>query len=184
MTIPYPEWAAEPGLSQVICGCTGEEFVFLISDVAGRLVCTRCQTVNGEWRRTSGPLVTFPDIEPMPPDLRGQLPRTVPPPDMLPPRDTLSPPRVGAGWGTPPGIPPEPIPGPDDSTVMAGKFDVPGGLPEISPDKCNAVLKGGPLDGRLTYVPPDVTTYVIAGSGTYLRTLDVSGGRTVYLIRG
>jgi len=205
MTMPYPDWAAEPGLSQVICHCTGEEFVFLVSDVAARLVCTRCQAVNGVFSRIQGePLVTFDDVPPMPPGLPGQLPHTLPPDEIMAPRDTLPP--SGATWGDPPpGIPPEPLgqppdivdissmgDAPQDATgLLAGKYNVPGGLPEMSPEVCNAVLKGGILDGRLTYVPPDVATYIIAGSGTWLRTAETTPpeptapqGRRVYLFKG
>jgi hypothetical protein len=64
-----------------------------------------------------------------------------------------------------------------------GTYTVPG-LPSMSPGKCNAYLRGGTLDGTLTYVPPDVVNYVIAGAGTYFRTLEVHEGRTVYLHKG
>src|SRR5215475_13579247 len=101
MTMPYPDWAAEPNLSQVICHCTGEEFVFLVSDVAARLVCKRCQAVNGVFHRVPGdPLVTFDDIPEMPPDLPGQIPHGPPPPEILPPRDGTI--HAGAAWDTPP----------------------------------------------------------------------------------
>lgn len=189
---PVPDWAHEPGLSQVICGCTGEHFVFLISDKAARLVCIRCNAVNGVFQREPDqPLVTFDDIPPMPPGT--DLPRIPPPAEVLPPhRDVLGGPggggpgaTAGVAWGSPGGLPPEPdvFTGGVPDTPDRDNYAVPG-LPDMTPANCNVYLRNGPLDGRLTYVPPDVVTYVISGLGAYYRTLEVHEGRTVYLHKG
>lgn len=223
MTEPVPSWASEPGLSQVICGCTGETMIFLISDVAARLLCSRCGAVNGEFRRQPGePLVTFDDIPPAPPEGLN-LPHILAPPDALGQRDTIQGQggvQAGAAWGfdpypghgsgggaggSAPGATGSPGGGSAFGTTGAagggggglggqggthagssgdsGTYQVPK-LPTMSPNLCNAYLRGGTLDGTITYIPPDVVNYVIVGAGSYIRTLEVHEARTVYLSKG
>jgi hypothetical protein len=43
-----PDWAREQGLSQVVCACLCENFHFVVSELALRMVCVSCRAVNAE----------------------------------------------------------------------------------------------------------------------------------------
>jgi hypothetical protein len=80
-----PDWAREPGLSQVVCSCLCETFHFVVSETTLRMVCTSCRRVNGEI-----PAAALPGGSWQP----GDMPEPGPPLPPAPRRDVVSP---GAG---------------------------------------------------------------------------------------
>ena len=47
-----PDWAEEPGLSQVSCECGNDTFYFLLSTTNARLLCSVCKKVVSTMART------------------------------------------------------------------------------------------------------------------------------------
>ena len=183
-----PPWAQEPGLFQVICGCGGESFDFVITDFTIAVVCKACHQVNGQFDRPHDwqPFVAVSDPRNTLGDVTMDRVAGAPQPG----------PMVHVGWmddGLP--APAERLAAHDYGGVrdflagtgrdtlgnadeaMAAKL----GPPAASPEHANAILAGGHWEGRLIALPGGVENVGLP-DGMYRRQGQDLNGRWIYLL--
>jgi len=163
------------GMAQLVCMCTSELFKFIFTETTVRAICPLCDRTAGEFPRTSSPIEPrgpYPDATITDERLPGQQPPggvIGPGRDTLPGGPAL---QSGAAWDVPPPGVPQPNPGLPPGEVPP--------LPAFSDDLCNSYLRGGPYDGKITWLMDGTETFLVGGVGVYEYTGLKLGGRVIY----
>jgi len=208
-----PDPFGEGGMSQLVCGCTSETFLFVFTETTVRAICKSCKAMVGEWLKEPLPPDPFTEYQFIARepgtyriDMRtGQVLSFAPRGGAAAAQHTWTPGCDGLHSAGPCPVPPQsrdtmgarprvqagwdmgaPLPVPVTSPAQPPGYRhglPPPALPAFSAGMCNAYLDGGPYDGQITWLMAGSTDFRVPGWGTYLATAKVRDGRVVYRVK-